>query len=229
MATVVQFFSYYAIVVAIFYYFYFNRKGPLSETELEIFCEWLKQNSHPDPNSSLQMQVCQALGSSKDDGNEFYMLNLIKRPTSDDLKAAQSLDIEAECKESTESLENCYGKRIMPLIFKRFSFPILIVKPSWDPVGISKSLIGKGITENFDFDMIAIVRYRSKRDFLEMVTDIVRDGQIHKYKQLSVNKTAVYIMDPFMPVSTWIAFTAGLLIVFIFYSCLFWVIAGAVF
>ena len=132
MATVIQFFSYYAIVIAIFYYFYFNRKGPLSEGELEILCEWLKQNDHPKPDSSMQFQACKALGSSPDDGNEFYMLNLIKRPTADDLEAAQSLDIEPECKGSIEALENCYGKRIMPLIFKRFSFPILITKPSWD-------------------------------------------------------------------------------------------------
>ena len=229
MATVVQFLSYYVIIIAIFYYFYFNRKGPLSKTELEVFCEWFEQQNH-NPDGSIHFQPCKAFGASPDDGNEFYMLNLIKRPTSADLKIAQSLDIDVECKKSIDSLETCYGKRIMPLIFKRFSFPIFIVKPSWnDPMGISKSLIGKGITENFDFDMIAIVRYRSKRDFLEMTTEIINNGEIIKYKDLSVNKTAVYVLETFMPISTWIAFTAGLVIIGIFYSMLFWVIAGAVF
>ena len=192
---------------------------------MDKFCKYLKDKQ---PETGPIEYACDAFRETVDDGNEFYMLNLIKRPTEDDLIAVQSMDyIDDECKISREALINCYGKRIMPLIFKRFGFPVLIVKPSWnDPLGISKSLIGKGITENFDFEMIAIVRYRSKRDFIEMVYEVAH-LDIHNYKDLSVNQTAVFVTEVQVPISTYIAFIAWVAIIGIVYSMLFWVIAGA--
>lgn len=225
MTPIVQFLSYYAIVVATFYYFYFNRGGPVSPGELEVFCEWFKMHEFSGPLDDFQADPCKVFQLNPDNGNEFYMLNFIKEPTEDDVKAAQSMDIDQECKESAAALSKCYTKAFFPYMLKRFSFPVLVLNaPSWEtPFGITKSLIDKDITKDWDFDKIAVVRYRSKRDFLEILRDVIINdhANIHKLKTLSVNQTVVYVTEAFVPISTLIAFAACLFIITIIYTILF--------
>eukprot|EP00483_Globobulimina_turgida_P005068 UN05078 len=174
--------------------------------------------------SSESLNICEVLLSKKDTGNEFYALNFIKRRTSNKGLYPPEFDAAAGCSKSAKHAEDCYTQRILPLLFKRFSFPILIVNPTKIPFLISKS-IDITFENNFEFDFVAIVRYRSRRDFVSFREEVKRKN-LGPYKTASVEKTIVYIADvDEIALITIILFTFWCSIIAVLYSVVFWIIS----
>ncbi|MEO1475946.1 MAG: hypothetical protein AAFS13_06140 [Pseudomonadota bacterium] len=105
----------------------------------------------------------------KDDGREFYAINL------------ESLKPGNEAREA----DAAYGRHVIPALLKRGSFPVYV----GDRSGLMLGQYGEEI------DRVAIVRYRSLRDMLEMNTDpAMIDGV--PYKFASLDHTEVFISRP---------------------------------
>ena len=133
------------------------------------------------------------------------------------------MDVEVECMISIEKLKECYMKRILPLILSRFSFPFVYITPLKKPVfGISKSLMESNNVEmnEFEWDSIVVVRYRSIGDYLDIAQSIIDDG-INVYTELLVNKTVVYMTLVESPLSTMMLFTAFSTVILTVYSIAF--------
>ena len=91
-----------------------------------------------------------------DDGREFVMVNLnVYR------EAARYAD-DREASGSAEEAELEYQRRIAPHLFVRATHPLVMVEPA-------VSLGGIGKFERQDWSRVNLVRYRSRRDFVDFI------------------------------------------------------------
>ena len=88
-----------------------------------------------------------------DDGEEFFMLNLNRYEYA-----------ENEVQQGVPVAYQKYGEAVMPMILKRAGHPIYLGE-------ISDYLVGGDIKEG-SWQEIILVRYRSRQDFINMVTSI---------------------------------------------------------
>lgn len=127
-----------------------------------------------------------------DDGREFVMLNLnVYRDApsyADDVEGHEAI-------ESAAAAEDEYQRRIAPLLFKRACHPIAAVEPA-------VLLGGIGDFERQDWSYASMVRYRSRRDFLEFILEpaFARDVN-HKWAALG-RSTAMATV----PATNWASF-----------------------
>ena len=105
----------------------------------------------------------------KDDGREFYAINL------------ETLKPGAEAREA----DAAYGRRVIPALLKRGSFPVYV----GDRSGLMLGKFGEKV------DRVAIVRYRSLRDLLDMNTDPAMIEGV-PYKFASLDHTEVFVSRP---------------------------------
>ena len=108
---------------------------------------------------------------AKDDGNEFYAVNL-----------EQIKDGEA-----AREADRAYARVVMPLLFKRGSHPVFVS----ERVGLMLGKYGE------DVDRVAVVRYRSLRDLLTMTVEPSMMGNSH-HKFAALDHTEVFITRPFI-------------------------------
>ena len=122
-----------------------------------------------------------------DDGEPFVMVNLLRR-----YERARFRDGDRGM--TGEEADSVYGRAVMPELLRRASHPLLV---AW-PVARLTEKAGAGP----ELDFIGAVRYRSRRDLLEMATSD-RWGEIAEYKfagleynALRPSELALSVSDP---------------------------------
>lgn len=104
-----------------------------------------------------------------DDGKEFYAVNLEQLKTGDKARAA----------------DRAYGEMVIPLLFKRAGHPVFVSQRA----GLMLGAYGEEV------DRVAVVRYRSLRDLINMAKDpVMIAGSHHKFDAL--DHTEVFITRP---------------------------------
>ena len=163
----------FVIVYGGFIIWYGGITRPMDQKEINTGIDLLELqislNGESDTNFISQLRTA----LSNDDGREFYMVNLMSfrslEPLSDAMLAHQK-----------------YSKFILPLLLKYGGHPVLIS----DMQG--RFIHPEGVD---DWDQIAIVRYRSRRAFFQMVLEAARkEGGNSKWEALS--KTQVFPSSP---------------------------------
>ena len=161
------------LIYAVFWFWYGGNGKPLTEAEGRALIEQIEA-LHRDaggtlPDSGFLENMEDMI--RRDDGKEFYAINLEKLKKGPDAEAADA----------------AYARHVVPALIKRGSFPVY--------VGNRAGLI-LGQHGN-DIDRVAIVRYRSLRDLLEMNTDpAMIEGAPYKFESLI--HTEVFITRPFV-------------------------------
>ncbi|QEE14511.2 hypothetical protein DSAG12_00324 [Promethearchaeum syntrophicum] len=157
------------ILYILFLIWYKGFRKPLSPSETENIIEEIKRTSNITSERENHLFNAFREITTQDDGKEFLMVNLMKfrdnNPESEAMKAHKK-----------------YSRQVMPELLKRGSFPIFMSK-----------IIGKFIynDKSITWDQIAIIRYRSKRDFLNMAKNLAnKDGG--KNKWLALENTEVF-------------------------------------
>lgn len=142
---------------------------PISAEEGERLLEQVRQ-AYPDADSSERRFLSNLQEMiPRDDGKEFYAVNL------EDLK---------EGPEARQS-DRAYAKVVMPLLFKRAGHPVFVSNRA----GLMLGQYGNQV------DRVAVVRYRSLRDMIEMAIEpAMQAGEVHKFGAL--NHTEVFITRP---------------------------------
>jgi hypothetical protein len=162
------------IGVAIILYILFNlwHRGwgkPMSVEEIDEMIVTLKKaagiENEPDNEFILKLREI----AKSDDGKEFLMVNLIKFTNKDPKSEAMAAN-------------NRYSKHIVPILFKYGSYPMFVSK-----------VVGRFLfTETTEeWDQVAMVRYRSCRDFLKVATQGAKND-IGRDKWTSIEKTHVF-------------------------------------
>ena len=123
--------------------------------------------SYPDNKSGLADNLEDMI--AKDDGKEFYAVNLEQLKTGETARAA----------------DRAYAGVVFPLLIKRAGHPVFVS----DRAGLMLGEYGS------DVDRVAVVRYRSLRDLINMAKDpVMVAGGHHKFDALE--HTEVFITRP---------------------------------
>ncbi|MCM0000352.1 MAG: hypothetical protein NBV68_13285 [Erythrobacter sp.] len=175
-----------ALAYCAFVVWYGGAGAPLTKAEgaamLDAIGQMYRDHGRTPASTDFRANLAAMIG--KDDGREFYMVNLETRKPGPEALAA----------------EQRYGLVVLPLLLKRGSHPVFVA----DRVGLALGQYGAEI------DRVGIVRYRSLRDFLDMNADPgLLEGIDDKFAALE--RTEVFITRPVIAAET-IRLTLALLL-----------------
>ena len=167
-----------ALLYGIFVIWYTDLGSPLTDAEVSDFKAAMQANqSEPEVIAFIEQFA------RSDSGGQFIMLNAIDYNDNPGSVAG------AAPGEDAEALMGRYMEHMIPALLIRASHPIFMgpaVYPAMDVVGIEGA-------ENWNAG--ALMRYRSRRDFLEIVTNPVFKGK-HHFKAAALEKTIAYPIEP---------------------------------
>jgi hypothetical protein len=159
------------LIYASFWIWYGGNGDPLSREEgLAMLAEveqlhGVKLEDTPEGSMSRNLRAM----LPNDDGKEFYAVNLETRAD-----GPEALKAEAR-----------YAEIVFPLLFERGGHPVFVSERA----GLMLGKYGDGI------DRVAVVRYRSLRDLIDMIAD-ERMLEGNAFKTASLAHTEVFITRP---------------------------------
>ena len=150
-----------ALIYVVFLSWYGGSGEPLSPEEIEEYLTLARSRqiesgntgpSEPDRATATKMREFM----ETDDGREFVMINL------NIYRDAPRYEDGREASGSAEEAEQEYARRIAPNLLVRATHPLLMLQPE-------VSLGGIGEFERQNWSRVNLVRYRSRRDFLDFI------------------------------------------------------------
>ena len=170
------------VIYAGFFLWYTDMGGKLDEEEIEFFLEKLEENASVNSvDSSSQISLIKRF-MEEDTGRQFLMVNNIDMNENPE-------DVEgAEPGESAESLLDRYMEHMYSQLIKRACHPVFAgyaIHPSMDIVGIEGAEI---------WDQAVLMRYKSRRAFMEVVTHPNMLSK-HDFKVAALEKTIAYPVE----------------------------------
>ena len=190
----------FAILYVVFLVWYGGKGKPLTQAEVDAFMADIKRAAGVDPNSAENHNLKELRELAKsDDGGEYYMLNLQKfRKKALYKKGGENKGGDAL------AADKRYNRTVIPLLVKHGGMPFFSTK-----------VMGRFIHPegSEDWDHVAMVRYRSRRDNLKMVVDLARKRG-DKDKWAALEKTQVFPLKPLVSLIT-VRMTIGLILFFI--------------
>ena len=173
-----------SLVYISFFLWYTNLSGPLTEQEIETYKKIFEESNSARRDSGQWEKAFKFM--SEDDGKDFYMVNFLDRNES-----PRTMEATGEGATSLD-LQMHYMEYMWPQQFKRASHPVFfafVLNPALDIVA------AQGME---DWDIVAIFRYRSRRDLFEIGLNPVFDER-HEYKVEALDKTiAIPVETPFI-------------------------------
>ena len=170
------------VIYAGFFLWYTDMGGKLDEEEIEFFLEKLEENASVNSDDSRTQISRIKRFMEEDTGRQFLMVNNIDMNENPE-------DVEgAEPGESAESLLDRYMEHMYSQLIKRACHPVFAgyaIHPSMDIVGIEGAEI---------WDQAALMRYKSRRAFMEVVTHPNMLSK-HEFKVAALEKTVAYPVE----------------------------------
>ena len=166
-----------ALYVA-FLAWYGGRGKPLTRDEIETLLAPLRARAQDEAARGHLADVERLV--ARDDGREFVMQNLIR------YRKTAMYPPGYDYGESAPAADRRYGKAIVPYLLRYGSLPVFIAKRSGsfvEPEGTDR------------WDVVAMVRYRSLRDFLRFANAITQD-HITVHKWAAIENTQIFPVQP---------------------------------
>jgi len=170
------------VVYAGFFLWYTDIGGKLDKEEIEFFLEKLEENISANSVGFNTQRESIKRFMEEDTGRQFLMVNNIDMD--DDPENIEG----AEPGESAERLLDRYMEHMYSQLLKRACHPIFagsVIHPSMDLVGIEGAEI---------WDQAALMRYKSRRAFMEVVTHPNTLSK-HDFKVAALEKTIAYPVE----------------------------------
>ncbi len=168
-----------ALIYAVFFAWYTNLAGPLTQEEIAFYMEKVEAQSQ-DPARRAQMRRFM----EEDQGNDFHMVNLI------DMKAKPDPVEGVAPEESAQQVLDRYMEFMWPELLKRASHPSIAGS------AISRALDIEGVENAQIWTQSALMRYRSRRDLLEIGMNPAFQGR-HIFKIAAMQKTIAVPIETF--------------------------------
>lgn len=172
------------LLYVVFFFWYGGSTTPLTTEEAdaliaEIRAEAEARSGHADEKLLESFRVL----TREDDGREYYMLNLMRFREKALYPEGSGYD------DDVMAAAARYNEAVVPALLKRGSLPILMGKYAGAFIPPNPN------AQEGDWDQIGIVRYRSRRDMLDMARALGRSGGgVHKWA--SLEKTIVFPVTP---------------------------------
>lgn len=169
-----------ALLYSLFFGWYTSCSGPLSSEEIEHYEALMSRNN---PGASPEQLAGLHTFLASDTGDDFVMFNVIDMHET-------PLQVEGvEPGETSAEVMAKYMRYMTPELVKRACHPVIYgtaAAPALDMFGI------EGVR---DWTIGAGMRYRSRRDMLEIATNPAFRGS-HRFKLAAMNKTFAFPLDP---------------------------------
>lgn len=162
-----------AIAWLLFCFWYTNTAGPLTAEEIDAFTARVEGGG-----GALEAATQLRRFMTEDTGDPFLMVNLVEMAQPDPSRP-----------DTPQESMSRYMEHMFPELFSRACHPVFmgpVVYPAMDLVGI------EGAER---WDTVAIMRYRSRRDLLEIALDPVFDSK-HEFKIAALAKTIAVPVEP---------------------------------
>ena len=170
-----------AIPYTAFCWWYTNTDGPLSANEIEQFVAAMRSDgTEPERIENLRRFM------EEDDGSQFLMVNVL------DLAADPAPVPGVPADEPAAAVMARYMEHMYPELLKRASHPVF----AGDAVFQAMDMAGVESLDTADrWTQAALVRYRSRRDLLEIgLAPVFADK--HVFKIAALEKTIAYPVEP---------------------------------
>jgi len=167
-----------AVIYAAFLAWYRGSRKPLTPQEIDHYLAELRRRAGDGADRQHLADVARLVQG--DDGREFVMQNLIR------YRPAALYPPGHDHGPSAVAADRRYGKAIVPYLLRYGNLPVFIARRSGEflePEGIDR------------WDVVAMVRYRSRRDFLRFAVAATRD-RITVHKWAAIEKTHVFPVTP---------------------------------
>ncbi len=173
-----------------FVWWYSNTAGPLQPHETDALATQMADSGADAAAVARMRQFMET-----DTGKPFYMVNLLHMAGNgpDEMSADEAMDR--------------YMAHMLPAMLKRASHPIFVgpvTHTAMDLVGIDGAEV---------WSSVGIVRYRSRRDILEIALDPIFDDK-HAFKVAALAKTIAVPVEPVIPIGDLRWLTLPLLLLF---------------
>ena len=182
---------------AAFWLWYVGIPNPLTPEEVETYLAQIERSEHFAPEQIAALRAFLLA----DDGGEFFMLNLVRFHPGDVAGPGS-----AEPRPAREVMAG-YGDHFMPALFRRGGHPAYFGRAA------AGYLEQWNVAPDPGWTFGAAIRYRSRRDLVELVVD-PRFADAHLFKQAAVANTLAFPTAPaFVAVGPkiWVALALGLL------------------
>ena len=164
-----------------FFSWYTSFKGPLTPAEIEHYMTLSEQQ---DPGASAEDRARIRAFMEEDTGDDFVMINVIHLYD-------EPLQIEGvEPDDTTDEVLAKYMEYMFPAMLSRASHPVF----QGSAVSTAMDIMNADGMESWTAG--AGVRYRSRRDVLEIGTNPAFEGR-HEFKVAAMAKTIAFPVDPF--------------------------------
>lgn len=168
-----------------FCFWYGNTAGPLSAEEIERFAEQARQSGRAEAQIADLRRFME-----QDDGDQFLMVNLLLLAGSGAAGASDAASgPSALSGESSEALMARYMEYMLPAMLRRASHPALVGPALFQAMDLA------GIEGAEDWGSVGLVRYRSRRDLMEIALNPVFAGK-HEFKIAALEKTIAVPVAP---------------------------------
>lgn len=192
--------TYHALVVAIaialylvFVWWYAGNGKPLSAEEKAHFIDEFQKRMQGTREEGLIDEAQQLMAS--DDGKEFVMHNCVR------YRSKALYPPGHHYSDDPREADKRYGKAIIPHLLRRACMPVFIARRS------GRFIDCPGVP---DWHYVAMVRYRSQRDFFNFALAISDTG-IDVHKWAAIEQTVVFPVKPMVSFITVRILMGGLL------------------
>lgn len=166
-----------ALLYAVFFIWYTDLGGPLEPEEIDRFAASVAERGFTPAQQARLREFMEA-----DTGREFLMVNVIDM-------AEDPPDVEgAEPGLTAEQLMNHYMEHMYAQLLQRASHPVVM----GDAVFTAMDVVGIDGAEQWT--MAGLMRYRSRRTFMEIVTHPAMQSR-HEFKIAALDKTIAYPIE----------------------------------
>jgi hypothetical protein len=163
---------------ALFLWWYGGNGSPLSAAEKAHIQQALRQRLQGTPGEPLIDEAVQLMAS--DDGKEFIMHNCVR------YRSKAQYPPGYDYGDDPRAADKRYGKAIIPHLLRRACLPVFIARRS------GRFVDCEGVP---DWHYVAMVRYRSQRDFFDFALAIGDTGDdVHKWA--AIERTVIFPVKP---------------------------------
>ena len=174
---------YFFILFYVFFFiWYTNLSGPLNDKEIKFFMKVISERAVNDEQRIERLRKFM----EEDDGKDFFMVNFLDYNDTPETMPATGKGA------SSSNLMNYYMEYMYPEMFKRASHPVFFSNVFFPAMDIVSA---EGME---DWDNVALVRYRSRKDMLQIGLNPIFDER-HPYKIEALDKTiAIPVETPIL-------------------------------
>jgi hypothetical protein len=193
-----------SLLYLLFLLWYGGRSSPISAAEVETLLERVRLNAEA-AAAPVALDLMPSLRevTRGDDGREFVMVNLIR------YRSKAVYPPGWDYGDDPHSADARYHRAIIPLLLKRACIPVFLGRSA------GRFLAPSG---SEPWDCVALVRYRSRRDFLGLCADLAKDrADVHKWA--AIEATQVFPVDArlsLIKIRIVIALALGLVVTLVF-------------